>query len=373
MKTRLLFVNWSGGIGGAEMALLRLMRGLDQSLFEFSVWAFQEGDFTRELKKLGISFYLYPVSRFRNTVLNFDLGYRLAKFLRDEQIDLVHANGTLAFLAAAPAARFLKKKIIWHLVDQPEGKSWIEKMAVFYGADRIICNSEFTRDSLRRCYPQKRFEAPVIYPPLGGTGEDVLTDIRGEFGIPEKSFVVLCAGRLQRWKGQDVLLKAVPQVLQKYPEAYFFFVGGALAGMEDGYENELLKLCACLGVSDRCRFTGFRKDAAAFFSAADLVIHTSVKPEPFGMVIAEAMAMGKAVIASSAGGPGEIIENHVSGILIEPGNSELLGGKIAELLSDTSKRMALGRQARLRAEKFSLPAISAQAQRLYHEMMENLP
>ena len=372
MKARILFVNWSGGIGGAEIALLRLMRGLNRDRYAFFVWAFQEGPFAEELKKLGMNYQVYPVKRFRHAIFNWHLWAKMRELIQTEQIDLIHANGTLAFLAAVPAAKLCKKKVIWHLVDRPEGKSLIERAAVFCRADQIICNSQFTRESLMNLYPRTEASSTVIYPPIEKKIEagHLTKSIREEFGISKKDFLVVCVGRLQKWKGQDVLLKAAPSILAKYPNTHFVFVGGVLPGMNDGFEQELNNLAWSLGISSKCRFAGFRSDVSLFLNDADLVVHTSVKPEPFGLVVVEAMAMGKPVLATRAGGPCEIIEDGKNGWLIEPGNDQAFSSAIVTLLEDPAKRLSCGDEAKRHVSRFEAKQIVMQTQELYDAMMD---
>jgi glycosyltransferase involved in cell wall biosynthesis len=113
-----------------------------------------------------------------------------------------------------------------------------------------------------------------------------------------------------------------------------------------------------LSVSDRVIFTGFLKNPESILDALDIVIHTSVKPEPFGRVIVEAMSRGKPVIATAMGGPLEIIKNEKTGLLIKPGHPGLLAEKIFELYKDKLKRKALAKEGKI----FALSNFNAEKQ-----------
>ena len=107
---------------------------------------------------------------------------------------------------------------------------------------------------------------------------------------------------------------------------------------------------SALGLADRIGFTGFAVDAAAAMRALDIVVHASVQPEPFGMVIAEAMACGRPVVVSLAGGAAEIVRDGVDALGHAPGDAAALADRLATLIMDSDLRVRLGRSARTAAE-----------------------
>jgi glycosyltransferase involved in cell wall biosynthesis len=111
-------------------------------------------------------------------------------------------------------------------------------------------------------------------------------------------------------------------------------------------------LAAELGIADRVHFAGHQSDVHPWYDALDVVVHASFG-EPFGLVLVEAMALGKPVVATAAGGPLEIIEDGISGVLIPPGDPDRLAATIDRILGDRSLAAALGRAAAERAQAFS--------------------
>src|SRR5205814_42692 len=143
-------------------------------------------------------------------------------------------------------------------------------------------------------------------------------------------------GRITRWKGQDVVLRA----LAKLSDVRAIFVGEE----EDReYANELRSLA-----NDRVRFLGFREDARELMSAVDCIVHVSTAPEPFGRVIVEGMLALRPVIATNAGGVPEIIEDGVSGILVAPGNADELAAAIRRVFSDPTEAARMAARGRER-------------------------
>src|SRR5262249_38304028 len=188
----------------------------------------------------------------------------------------------------------------------------------------------------------------VIYPPLDLSIFDwrrPSTLTRPVFRVPASSPCFGIVGPLVSWKGQDVFLRAAKRVLEKVPDAYAFVVG-RVPSEERGYGETLRDLAAELGIADRVIFTGYRADIPDVLRLLDVVAHASVIPEPFGRVIAEAMAMGRPVVASSAGGPTEIIEDGRTGFLVAPRDDEALAARITELLQDPAKATRVGEAAR---------------------------
>src|SRR5262249_1505501 len=196
----------------------------------------------------------------------------------------------------------------------------------------------------------------VVYPPLDLSTFDVTRPAaltRAAFGVPNSSPCFGIVGLLVPWKGQDIFLRAAKRVFEKVPEAYAFVIGGPHSGSRD-YQESLHTKATELGIADRLIFTGYRADVPDMLRLLDVVAHASVKPEPFGRVIAEAMAMGRPVVATNAGGPTEIIEDGRTGFLVPPQDDEALAARIITLLQDPAMAERIGEAGRRTVvERFS--------------------
>ena len=120
--------------------------------------------------------------------------------------------------------------------------------------------------------------------------------------------------------------------------------------------DELRQSVSSFGLSDRVGFTGFIRQPETALRALDVVVHASTSPEPFGLVIAEAMACGRAVVVSSAGGAVELVTPGVDALTHTPGDARELAAQIAALAGDRQRRDRLGRAARVTAERAFEPA-----------------
>jgi glycosyltransferase involved in cell wall biosynthesis len=196
--------------------------------------------------------------------------------------------------------------------------------------------------------------------------------VRRQFAATPTQPLIGTVGNLQRWKGQRTVIEAIALLREKYSDLKCLLIGDTSNKHRDDilYFEELKEAIRTLGLQSHVLLTGHRQDIPDILQALDVFVHASVDPEAFGRVIVEAMGMGKAVIASNKGGPTEIIENGVSGILIPPGNARLLAEKIDLLLSDPRLRDRLGQEARKRAEEQFTTLDIALVERLYQNLLK---
>jgi glycosyltransferase involved in cell wall biosynthesis len=185
--------------------------------------------------------------------------------------------------------------------------------------------------------------------------------VRSDLGLPQGVAVVACAGRLQPWKGQHVFLEAAAAVARELPEARFLIIGDALFGQDPGYPQQLRDGARRLGIAERTVFTGWREDMPAVYAASDVVVHSSVEPEPFGRVIVEAMACCRPVVVARSGGAAELFEEGVSGLGYASGDAGQLAGLVVRLCRDPELRERLGRAGGEAACRDYTPAASAEA------------
>ncbi|HST61011.1 MAG TPA: glycosyltransferase, partial [Longimicrobium sp.] len=174
-----------------------------------------------------------------------------------------------------------------------------------------------------------------------------------------------------RWKGHAVFLRAVAALPADVPVRAYVVGGGIYrtAGSEVDVEA-LRRMAAELGIADRVGFTGFVDDPAAAMRALDVVVHASTQPEPFGLVIAEAMACGRAVIASAAGGAGEIVVPGQDALAVVPGDAEGLSRAIHQLANDPVLRGRLARAGRETAlRRFDRARLAAEVAPLYRSLV----
>ena len=202
-----------------------------------------------------------------------------------------------------------------------------------YG-DSVITISKFIDDHVRNIFPEIKNKLVQInrgidhnYFDLHSVSQVRKENFLGQLSIPEKSHIILLPGRLTSWKGHEVAIDALNFVIERDPELNLVLLFVGSENNKDSFTKRVLKKLEKLNLKNRVIFCGNVKDMPAAYSIADIVLSTSIEPEAFGRISAEACSMTKPVIATNHGGSREIIENNSSGWLVEPNNPEALGRK----------------------------------------------
>ncbi len=183
--------------------------------------------------------------------------------------------------------------------------------------------------------------------------------LRREFGLGEDDLAIAMTGRLRPEKGHDVLLAAAPGIVRRFPNAKFLLIGSG--SMHGELERELEER----GLGRHVILTGFRNDVPACLAAADIYAQPS-RSEGLGTSVLEACAARLPVVASEVGGIPDVIENGVSGLLVEVGNGAALEAGIARLLESAQLRQQLAAGGREKVERvFSLGALVEKTAALY--------
>ncbi|MFK4482197.1 MULTISPECIES: glycosyltransferase [unclassified Curtobacterium] len=277
---------------------------------------------------------------------------RLAALLRRRQVSVVTTHSAKAHLYGGVAGRLVGLPVVAHLhAVLGSGDAGPRNTALLRGALRVlstsaVANSRVTADSAR----------------LGGRTVHVVgcpVTIPDTVPAPPDGPVFTVVGRLSPSKGQDLVIKAFASIVQEYtlPGARLRLVGSALFDRDDAHEARLRELVHELEIAERVDFVGQVDDVAAEFARCDVAVHASVVEEGFGQVVVEAMAAGRPVIASSAGGPAEIVTDEVDGLLVRPGSIDALIAAMRRTVLDPAFRHSLGDAGRRRAAGFTLDGI----------------
>jgi len=194
-------------------------------------------------------------------------------------------------------------------------------------------------------------------------------EIRKKYHIKEDAPIIGVVGNIKPWKGQETVIRATQIVKVTFPQVRCVLVGGT-SDSDLYYFDRMKALVTELDITENVIFTGFQEHPIDYMNFMDIVIHSSIKPEPFGIVNLEAMYVKKPIISTKIGGPVEIFEDGKSGFLVEPGDSEALAEACKYLLSNKDKATAMGDAAFERLNtSFSLEKNIAQTQRLYDAIL----
>jgi glycosyltransferase involved in cell wall biosynthesis len=280
---------------------------------------------------------------------------------------VIHTNGFKMHLLGAWAAG-ARTPVVWHVHDYVSRRPVMARL-MRLGARRCsaaIANSNSVADDLRATCPG-RFDITTVYNAVdldrfkADGAVAPLDELSGLPPAPPETIRVGLVATFARWKGQEVFLRALAAVPATVSVRGYIIGAPVYQTRGSQYSMaELRALAAQLGLAERAGFTGFVHDVGAAMRALDIVVHASTEPEPFGLSIIEAMACGRPVIASRAGGAAEIVEASGGALFHRPGDSADLANRIAQLAGDPARRRCLGRAGRAAAERLFAPPRLAQ-------------
>lgn len=365
---KVLFVNAGGDAYGSERSMMTLLSNVTGVRAE--VVCAQNGPLAailsaRKIPTHGIEFNKHRFARRPDWHLSFY--FRFERILSESRPDVLvvnlDGNTSLVMLAALrsgiPVVRFSRFEFT------PPTR-WTDRFC-WLKAAAVICPSQLVRDQVLRWAPSE-FHSNVHrwYDPLtnAAVSETETRKVRQQLSL-NGARVIGYVGRLHFRKGIETLLRAMPAVRARFPEAGLLLIGshdGSPQGIE--YAEKLEALARELGVAEMVRFLGYRKDVAALLSACEVAVLPS-ESESFGMVLAEAWAQGVPTVASDVGGCREITLASGGGRLAPVGDSASFGNAIIELFANPENAKRMGEAGRAWAEENCNPA-------RYAERFENL-
>ncbi|MDG9667859.1 glycosyltransferase family 4 protein [Hahella sp. CR1] len=380
-KCNVLMVDQGLSFGGALVVLLSLAKSLPENYHPVVVTAIKENpekwidagdikviscsptfnylDYFRVSHKISSirnkvtrKILIYALSLY-STCKNLSYVTKLMRVIRENDIDIVHANNSVYVLMAAALTR---KPCVWHIHGVVESPlSFLERLfspsvKLFLAISGFVSNS-----AVKNRYPADRLK--VIENPVDPAALDwaqnkaQLQSVKSQFNLFDDNFVVSIFGRIIPWKGQLELIEAIAKVAEKWPEVRLLIVGDASEGFSKAYNEKIKHRVEVLGIEENIIWAGFQKDVRPFYAISDLVVHASIDPEPFGLVIIEAMASGCPVIVSNLGAAPELVEDGVDGYVINPKVTDELSKGIMTLIESPELRKSFAEKGRYKVNQ----------------------
>lgn len=354
---RILFVDHSGALGGAELFLLDLARLYADTS---TVVTFESGRFTEQLEAQGLPYYVInagaALQRVRKSGTWLHGVQALPALARTAQAvaqqarlhDVIVANSQKALLPAAWAAQCTGTPLIWMVHDllTPEHFGWMQRQLVTRVANASAALVAVNSRATAHAFTDGGGTGPIIEIPNGldatpfdRARQRDLFGLRSALDLPHDAPVLGVFSRLAEWKGQHVLLEA----LHDLPTAHALIVGEAAFPGDAPYAERLHEQADHPALLGRVHFAGHRTDIPDLMAACTIVVHTSTAAEPFGRVVAEGLLAKRPVVATEAGGVPEIIRPQHSGLLVPPGDATALATACQSLLDDPDWAATLAR------------------------------
>lgn len=377
-KLKILFISHTARTAGAEACLLTLVRCLDKEQFESVVVLPVDGALGEELREAGARTLVSPLEwwvRAPRTygLLGSNISSRvqaLVRILNAERPDVVHSN-TSVIWEGALAAAFAGVPHVWHLHEILEGHPGLKSLfprPVVYSlidllSDRVVTVSEAVRAKVPVLPGAAKMSVihNGVQAPITATGTE--NELRLELGIPDDVVVAVSIGAVIPEKGYQTLIAAAELVRHRVA---FVIVGRG----EAGAVAELMAAVSSKGLDGFVHYLGYRGDVAGILAGADLLVLSS-HSEAFSLVVVEAMAAGKPVVATDCGGPREMVAEGATGFLVPVEDATALAAGITRLAADAELRQKMGGAGRERyAELFTEKVFTRRFSKLYRDLSQ---
>jgi len=356
-KINIVFFLGSFQAGGAEQLILQTLKLINRTKFNPFICVFEKrGLLLDEFQNLGIPIQIFTYKKSYTTLLNFS---DFIFFLRKNKIDVVYVNlvGCYIFAIFGSVLAGVKNRILSWSNTYPvkRTKKYLHVLFGSHFANRIIAISNAVKLQNCKYYRIKPSKVDIVYCSTN------INRWKVEKSIKKNYYTIGTIGRLVEQKGYDILLMALKGVINQYSDVKLEIIG-------TGYlENDLKRLSKELEVSNSVRFLGSLKNESVIkkMNSWSMFVLAS-RWEGFGIVLIEAMALEKPIVATKVDAIPEVVEDGVTGILCKSGDYQEIAQGITSLLNDKEKAIEMGRLGRKRVEKyFTIGKMVNELERIY--------
>lgn len=365
---RVLHLIDSLSMGGAERLLLGLAERIDQQRFEIhvcSLHVLRSNALQPEFDRLKLPLYVVGAKRLADPKAVM----AVVRYVREHEIDIIHTHLLAADIVGRIVGRIAGRPVISTLHNVPyqyDRESWprrtLARLTTRYLATKLIAVARCVQQGFVKEWriPASRIATIHNAVPM----EHYLSIPPGRPTAADGDVVITNIGRLSAAKAQHLLIEAAAIVLQQRPDARFMIVG------QGDLERRLKDLAQERGIADRIVFTGLRHDIPAVLAESDIFVLSSTW-EGLPLTAVEAMAAARPVVLTDVGGNSELVQNGVQGLIVPPNDVAALAEALLALVNDETRRLELGRAARLRVQHdFSMATFTAQHEALYSEIWQ---
>lgn len=391
MKNSILFIHQSAELYGSDKTILMFISSLDKQKYFPIVMLPFDGPLKTEFEKNNIKVVIAPVLKLYRkmftpkNILKFCKEYKeglkiINELHKEHKFSIVYSH-TLAALIGIIFARQKKIKHLWHvqeIIAKPVvfNKGFI-KLLSLKSNHVAVYDSRTTMEFWIKDNPTLAMKSKAVCNGLDvkekpEPNSESIQKIRKEFfKVGSNDIVIALVGRINSWKGQQLLLEAFNKIANKYQNTKLVYIGSAPPNQEF-FEIDLHEKIAKYELSDRVIIIPFQENIWSFWDSIDIAVVPSTEPEPFGMVAIEAMLAKKTVVAANHGGLTETVADNETGLLFEPNNADKLADAISNLVTDENKRILFGEKGYERVHlHFSLEKHVNQFESIFEKLLDS--
>ena len=357
--------------GGAEEALVHLLR--NQAAAQLSavlVILLEEGELKEAFRSTGATVEVVPSGRLREPWKQVAAMLKIRGLLKKNQMDAVLGWMTKAHIYGGPAATLAGVPALYFQMGVPDNGVVDRLSRLVPSAGALACSNFAARE--QQSHVRYRVLGVALAADVSRFSEaekNSPSETRRRLGLDPKQMLVGIVGRLQRWKGMHVYAEAMAGVLREFPDCQGVIVGGK-HHLEPDYADVLAKRIQALGVANRVRMVGAQRNIPEWMQAMDVVVHASER-EPFGIVVVEAMAIGKPVVATRPGGPEEIITHGFDGQLVSWNKPDEMAEAILKYLRDPEWARSIGQHAKKRSAEYTMEKYAQRVGHAVRTLLQN--
>jgi len=362
-RLKVLHIISSFVTGGAEKLVVDLLTNHDTNKIEMAAVSFgpkMNYILEKELAEKGIDVY------YLNKQKGFDVSiyFKLHKIFREFKPDVVHTHLYVIRYTLLPALINRIPVMVHTIHNNIESKEqnklgiFVEKIAYHYFGMVPVAISESVRVSIIKTYDMAKNHIPII---INGIDTSKYREVK-KCPKNNQSVRLIHIGRLNKQKNHALLIDSFKNVIDGGYDVKLIIVG-------DGeLKEELIEKVNSLGISDKVTFLGIRSDIPELLQASDFFVFSS-NWEGLPLVVLEAMSAGLPIVSTKVGGIPEIVQDNVNGVLVEPGNQEMLVEAITKLLTDKQKLVQMGRKSRELASQYDVKQTQQNYEQLYNGLL----
>ncbi|CAN5674094.1 glycosyltransferase [soil metagenome] len=359
--------------GGVENYVHNLVSATDTNSIHTTVICTENGVISDKFANSNFEVHILPIKDY----LDFNSMVKLASLLKEHDIDLIHAHLGLDSFAGAFAALLAKKPLVLSVhFDQPNymsysliprvGWNFAQKLKNKLVAHFLPITENVAQQLMKReAVPQEKIT--IVYPGIKvkPTVQSNREQIRKSLGCTETDIIAVAVGRLEDEKNFSCLIEAIAKI-QNRDHLKVWLVG------EGSQRSFLTEVINRLELQEQINLLGYREDVPELLSSADIFVLPSTA-EAFGMAVAEAMIAGLPVVSTLVAGPKVIVQPEITGILVEPDDSEALTKALGRLIENADLRKRFGRAGHERAlNLFTSESMSVKVEKVYRDLFRNL-
>lgn len=347
-------------IGGVETFIENSL--FHHKRFEPHIIFINDGELPRRVKEKGFeNIIILNGGRLRNIYKTLRNIIKIIKYAKRNNIVASIGIGHHAWIYAGLVSKIMGIKGIFYFQGVLNKSDVSFTSPIGFIASRLkplisFASSIASKESLERF--QRSDKITILYPGIEVRKfeeEANTSKIRKQLKISSDARIISTIGRIQKGKGQEYFVKALPLVHEQFPDTYFLIAGTPTFENDSAYFNYIKTLVEKFHIKEKVIFTGFKKDICEIIALSNLIVCPSIMPEGFGFIVVESMVAGKPVVATNFGGPAEIIKDGENGVLVPPKDEKALASAIIKLFKDDELRNRIAEKAKhVAMAKFSI-------------------